>query len=541
MSIGTPLHKAKLENKYDAIVIGSGIGSLSTAACLAKAGRKVLVLEQHYTAGGFTHTYSRKGYEWDVGVHYIGDVHREGSVLRKVFDYISDSKLKWAQMEDNFDRIYLGNESYDYVSGVKSFRDKMVAYFPDEEAAIDKYISLVRQVNRYSSLYYMQKVLPTWLGQILYKKLTGPYIKYAAKTTDEVLKSITKNEKLIAVLTGQWGDYGLPPKKSSFAMHALVTKHYFNGASYPVGGSSEIARTIEAVIAGAGGQIVVNAKVSDIMISGNKARGIRLHNGTEVFAEKIVSGAGVINTYGKLLPDSVKQKYQLEEKLKKTTPSIAHLALYIGLNGTTKELGLKTTNLWIYPDHNHDENLSKFLNFQSEDLPVVYISFPSAKDPEWEKKYPNKSTIEIIAPVSYEWFKKWEGTKWQKRGEDYNSYKKEMTQVLLNYLFQKHPNLKDKVAFAELSTPLSTAHFSGHDKGQIYGIDHTPGRFQEKWLRASTPIKNLYLTGQDIVTCGVGGALCAGILTSIAVLGPLAGLNLIKLMSPTRSKAQAKA
>lgn len=285
----------KLDDRYDAIVIGSGIGSLTTAACLSKAGKKVLVLERHYSAGGFTHTYYRKGYEWDVGVHYVGEVHRKGSVLRKVFDYISDSKLKWAQMEDNFDRIYLGNESYDYVSGVEGFRAKMHSYFPEERDAIDKYIHLVRKVNRNSSLFYMQKALPLSLGNILYKKLTSSYLKYATKTTDEVLSTITRNKKLIGVLTGQWGDYGLHPKQSSFAMHAMVAKHYFNGASYPVGGSSEIAKTIESVIEKSGGKVVVGAEVSSILLTKNKAIGVQLKNEKKIHANKIISGTGVIN------------------------------------------------------------------------------------------------------------------------------------------------------------------------------------------------------------------------------------------------------
>jgi len=65
--IGRRYRANRLDGPYDAIVIGSGIGGLTTAACLSRAGRKVLVLEQHYTAGGYTHSYARNGYEWDVG------------------------------------------------------------------------------------------------------------------------------------------------------------------------------------------------------------------------------------------------------------------------------------------------------------------------------------------------------------------------------------------------------------------------------------------------------------------------------------------
>ena len=88
----------KLQETYDIIIIGSGMGGLATAAILSKEGQKVLVLERHYTAGGFTHVFKRKDYEWDVGIHYIGEMQRKNGVLRKLFNYVSNNKLKWADI-----------------------------------------------------------------------------------------------------------------------------------------------------------------------------------------------------------------------------------------------------------------------------------------------------------------------------------------------------------------------------------------------------------------------------------------------------------
>jgi phytoene dehydrogenase-like protein len=77
-----------------AIVIGSGIGGLASAALLAKhGGQRVLVLERHYVAGGYTHTFQRHGYEWDVGVHYIGEV-QPGTLLRALFDELTEAQLE---------------------------------------------------------------------------------------------------------------------------------------------------------------------------------------------------------------------------------------------------------------------------------------------------------------------------------------------------------------------------------------------------------------------------------------------------------------
>ncbi|MDX5583700.1 MAG: NAD(P)-binding protein, partial [Aureibaculum sp.] len=111
----------QLSPTYDAIIIGSGMGSLTTGAILAKEGQQVLILERHYTAGGFTHVFKRKGYEWDVGIHYIGDVQRPNSPIKRLFDYITNSKLKWADMGEVYDRIIIGDKTYDLVKGVENF------------------------------------------------------------------------------------------------------------------------------------------------------------------------------------------------------------------------------------------------------------------------------------------------------------------------------------------------------------------------------------------------------------------------------------
>ena len=534
MTIGTQLRRAKLDARYDTIVIGSGIGGLTTAVCLAKAGQKVLVLERHYTAGGFTHTYSRKGYEWDVGFHYVGDVHRKSSTLRRVFDYISDEKLQWAEMEATYDRIYIGAKSYDYIKGEAAFRDRLIQYFPEDRPAITAYIELVKKVNRSASTYYLEHALPAWLAKPFYKWLTAPFLKYASQTTEEVLLSLTQNRHLIAVLTGQWGDYGLPPSQSSFAIHALVAKHYLNGASYPVGGSASIARNIETVLLEHKAQLITSAEVQSIVIEDHKATGVKLLDGRMIQAKNIVSGVGVFNTFQKLLPEDCPVKHEYGKLIKQVSPSFSHLCLYIGLQGKRDELDLPTNNLWIYPNEKHDQNIAEFMSKPNLEFPFVYISFPSNKDPQWEKEHPGKSTIEIVAPAPFQWFEKWRGSKWQKRGADYDQFKKEISDHLVAILLKKLPQLEGRLHYVELSTPLSTLHFSNYQQGEIYGIDHTPQRFKQRWLRTDTRVKNLYLTGQDIVTCGVAGALSAGVLTAIRVLGPLRSRDLIRLMTPEK-------
>src|ERR1700756_2448305 len=126
-----------LDLTWDTIVIGSGIGGLATAALLSSyAAKRVLVLERHYVAGGYTHAFHRPGYEWDVGLHYIGEGQEQQSMVRRAFDQITDGQLKWAAMPAVYDRFVISDQTYEFVSGLERFCARLKEYFPQETAAI---------------------------------------------------------------------------------------------------------------------------------------------------------------------------------------------------------------------------------------------------------------------------------------------------------------------------------------------------------------------------------------------------------------------
>lgn len=517
--------KYQVEDRYDVILIGSGMGCLAAGACLSKEGKKVLLLERHYTAGGYTHVFKRRGYEWDVGIHYIGEVGKEQGVLRRMFDYVTEGELKWADMGEVYDRIVIGQKTYDFPKGVENWKNALKGYFPGEEAAIDRYVELVFEVSKASRDYYSEKAMPSFVQKLTGKRLRKKYLNYANRTTLSVLQELTDNQKLIKVLTGQYGDYGLPPSKSSFAMHISISKHYFGGGYFPVGGSSRIAETVDQVIEKAGGTILTNAEVDEVIISDNEVKGVRLKDGGTFYADVVISGAGIINSYQKLLPKDIVKKHKLDQQLKQVTPSAAHACLYIGLNGTPEELNLPKANYWIYPsDLDHDGCVERYEKDPDAPFPVVYISFPAAKDPTWSDRYPGKSTIDIITVMPFELFEKWEDTRWKKRGDDYEVMKEKYAQRLLDVLYEKEPQVRGKIDHYELSTPVTTRHFMNYDHGELYGIDHDPERYNQRFLQPRTAIRNFYLTGQDVVTAGVAGALFAGFLTASTIMKK----NLIK-------------
>lgn len=505
------------EGEFDAIVVGSGMGGLAAAAVLARDGERVLVLERHYAAGGFTHVFKRRGYEWDVGVHYIGGVGREDALMAQMFAYVSGGALEWADMGEVYDRVAFGDEVYPFHKGPHAFVDGLAERFPAERDAIARYVALIREANASSRAFFAEKALPSLVATVAGGFMRRGFARLAARTTREVLEELTDDAKLRGVLAAQFGDYGLPPGESSFAMHAMVANHYIHGGAYPVGGAGRIAQSAADVIARAGGVVLTNAEVERILVERGRAIGVRMTDGRELRAPLMISNAGAHVTYGKLLGDE-----RLPTRNSETlAPSVAHLGLYLGFAESTESLGLQKANWWIFPEgrYDHDANIAAYLADPDGEIPLVYISFPSAKDPDWERRYPGKATVDIITLAPYEWFAKWEGTRWKRRGEDYDALKQRFTERLLEVLYRYEPQLRGKVDHAELSTPLSTREFVNYPSGEVYGLAHTPERFADRQLKPRTPIRGLYLTGQDVVTCGVAGALMSGVLTVSAIRG----------------------
>lgn len=505
---------------WDAIVIGSGIGGLSAAALLSRhSGKRVLVLERHYTAGGYTHSFHRPGYEWDPGVHYIGQAGDAASPERAAFDHITDGSLSWARMPDVYDRAFISGKPFDFVAGKGPLRESLIERFPREAKGIDGIFGAIDTCIRRASGYYAEKALPAPLAAVLGGMVRMPYLRWSSRTTAEVLREYTSNRELIGTLTAQWGDYGLPPAQSSFAAHATIASHYFGGGYYPVGGAHRIAEAIVPGIEENGGRVLISADVERIVLEGGRAAGVRMADGREFRAPVVISNAGASNTFERLLPAGTPAVASIAQAIRALPPSMSYITLYIGALGTSAELGIEGTNLWIHPSADHDANLACFLEDPHSPFPLVFLSFPSAKDPEFEARHPGHSTIEAVAPVPYRLFSRWEDSRWKHRGEDYEQFKSLLAERLRTIAEQHVPGLRGRIEIAELSTPLSARHFMNYPSGEAYGIAATPARFRLRALRPRTPVPGVFLTGQDVAMLGVTGALFGGGLCASAVLG----------------------
>lgn len=519
MSAGIPYKQARLEENWDAIVIGSGIGGMTAAVLLGEFGGKgVLMLERHYEPGGFTHTFRRPGFEWDVGLHYIGQVQDARDRVRRTFDHMTGGEVRWQAMPVVYDRVEVSGRRFDFATGLERFRSDLKSWFPGEARAIDQYLASVQASNRASNLYYAEKAVPGPIAAMAGGLMRGPHLKWARRTTREVLESLTRNQELIGVLTAQWGDYGLPPAQSSFAIHATIAEHYFAGGSYPIGGAGVIAAAMARRIDQQGGKLVTSAEVAQILTERGNAVGVRMADGRQFRAPVVVSDAGAANTFERLLPRELPAVDALRTKLRGVAASTAHLSLYVGLSKSAEELSLAGTNLWIYPSFDHDVNVERFSQDLDAPFPFLYISFPSAKDPDFERRHPGKSTIEAIVMVPFAAFTRWAETRWKRRGEEYDTLKQRLAARLREEMERQVPAAARHIEHAELSTPLSTRHFMNYGQGEIYGLSATPARYALRELGARTPVRGLFLTGQDVASLGVVGALFGGVMSASAVL-----------------------
>jgi all-trans-retinol 13,14-reductase len=512
--------QADVEDKFDAIVIGSGMGGLTAASLLARhAGQRVLVLERHYMPGGFTHVFRRPGYEWDVGVHYIGQVNDPASPIRATFDHITDGRLEWQPMPDVYDRVILAGREYDFVSGTERLRERFKQYFPSEGPAIDGYFRAVRSCAQSAGLFFASKAVPRFIERIAGPLMRARFLRHAGRATADTLAGLGCSRELAGVLTAQWGDYGLPPGRSSFGVHAIVAEHYFNGAAYPVGGAGAILQTMLPAIEAAGGKLVVSADVQEVLVNADgRAIGVRMQDGREFRAATVISDAGAANTYRRLIPQGVRETQQVIQKIERIPPSMAHISLYVGLKSTSEALGIFPGNLWISPGPDHDANVARSEASSDAPLPMLFISFPSAKDASFSRRYPGRATIEVVALVPFAWFEKWADTRWKHRTAEYDELKARFAERLKRELESAVPQVRGKMDYCELSTPLSTRSFTNHQNGEIYGLAHVPERFKLNCLGPRTPIGGLYLTGADVTTAGVAGAMMGGVVTASAIL-----------------------
>lgn len=269
----------------------------------------------------------------------------------------------------------------------------------------------------------------------------------------------------------------------------------------------------------------------------------------DVHAPVVISAAGIYNTFETLLSD----KEAIPDKALLKTKAVRHgfgaMSVYVGLKGTKEDFRLKASNVWAFTDNDLDKITREYLQLGADvagtkDIPLLFISFPSTKDPEWENRHPGKTTCTIITLAPYEWFEPWENERVMKRGEEYEEIKNRIGKRIWEQTCKFFPQVRDSVDFFDVGSPLSNKYYIAAPRGEIYGIDHHVDRFSPRAavkLRPDTSIPGLYLTGQDILSCGFAGAMFSGMITASAVLKRNLFADMSRLQKALKEKKAAMA
>jgi all-trans-retinol 13,14-reductase len=261
---------SKVPADLDYVIIGSGMAGLSCAAILARLGRKVVVLEQHHdTAGGGTHMFDLKGFSFDSGLHYTVPWSvplLALTCLKKPKDCVPFDMM--LEEDGTIDKIFLVENSSPKKANSSTsssskdlFHPFRIQYhephlqriyeaFPQERAAIDKYLSLSDQAMVFVKYFLFARLLPKSLQRWFWSLFVpNSVLAVAATTAKELLPSFIKNKKLISLFSSMWIDTGARPDEATFALTASVFRGIpMEGGCYPRGGSVELAKELITVI-----------------------------------------------------------------------------------------------------------------------------------------------------------------------------------------------------------------------------------------------------------------------------------------------------
>ena len=439
---------------YDSIVIGAGIAGLVCAAFLAKCGKKVLLVEQHFIPGGYCTSFKRKGFTFDAAVHHIGGCGK-WSVVGRCF------KTLGIEMDfyplDPMDHLIFPNFSIEIPADLDEYLTRLQDRYPLEKDNIKDFFQDF--IKLYRATFNNEK------SQII--------DKYKDKTYGEMLDAFFKNDELKMILAGQWGYIGLPPAQASaIAMCQMMINYLKDGAFFPVGGTQAFANAIFKKFIDFGGHVMLSSRVKKILLDDNSVRGIKLQNDNEILSGLVVSNIDARQTFIDLSEGKMDSSFL--EKVEEMRESCSFFLLYLGVGGDVDLSNLKRGFYHTATDAS------------TMDKEWLYISVPTKICPTLAPS--NKQIISVVVYLNKAMYK-------YKNVTDWKSFKESMTLQTINRLESYIPNLNKYIEVKESATPKTLERYTSNTNGAAYGWEVTADQMWENRLPQKTPIENLYLTG----------------------------------------------
>jgi all-trans-retinol 13,14-reductase len=453
-----------MNNKYDITIIGSGIGGLVCGCYLSKAGLKTLIIEQHHKPGGCCTSFERRGYRFDVGVHYIGSLRR--GILRQILEEL-EINLETFQI-DPTDKIIMPDKVVYIRTKIKS-----------TIAGLQKEFSLER------------KAIENFFNFILLKNPLNIYKKVNKFTFKQVLDSFFKDYKLKAILSLLVGNLGLSGSNAA-AMPAIILfrEYILDGGCYPAGGIQVFADKLAERFKNYNGNLLMSTKAIKIITKGpiNK---IILDNGDEILTDTIVSNADGTETFKKLLNIKTKEYHAVDRLI----PSPSMFLLHLGLKVNLEKVLPEKSNIWYFSSYDIDKLYSFKMLDRVANSKIRYLvcSFPSMHDLSLCGK--KGSTATLFIHTVYKTAKFWENNKI------------EIGERMIDKASEIITNLRKYIDIKVYATPVDFNHYTSNRRGALAGWLPTLDQTRSALLPQRTSVKNLYIVGQWTTTgySGQGG------------------------------------
>ena len=492
------------------IVIGSGLGGLTCGYILSKNGFRVTILEKGAQFGGCLQTFVRRGAKFETGMHYIGSIE-EGQLLHQFFKYLSLlPDVKFSSLDRQaYDLISIGGERYPFANGAENFTEQLLPYFPEEHKSLQNYWQAIGEVTKSSPLHSLH----TTNKPII---LNPNHVK---QSYDTFLESITQNELLRLVLAGNLPLYAGEKGKTPMYISAFINDFYNCSAYRIVGGSETIALSLVKSIRAMGGEVIASTEVIKINCNDRQAVSVTLRSGDELQADYFISNIHPARMV-EMLGDTNLIRKSYRDRIANLHNTISNFTVYIHF----KKDAVPYFNSNFY-HYDTPADVWRGKNYDPATYPksFLYMHLCSSKNQQFA------DAAVLISYMNFDDVAQWAGTKIGRRGEDYENFKREKAEKLLDLLEKQIPGTRQNIAHFYTSSPLTYLDYTGTERGSMYGVLRDCNESIHSLVSQRTRIPNLFQTGQNINSHGILGVIIGSILTS----GELLGVNnIIKQISP---------
>lgn len=453
------------KEKYDYIIIGSGLGGLSIGALLAHTGKKVLILEKYNTIGGYAHTITEGDYTFCHEVQYIMGCGPNQPVDRLIKKLNLSDKVQFNQLDNKaFDLMSFSGTRVEIPFGMNNYKEKLVKNFPQYKVPLDKYFRIVEDIYKDAQIYKKAKTA----SDILFHPFANnDFIKYRNYTLHDFFEEIDMPQILRSILAGQAGNIGVSPRHSLLLLHVAMQGGFCDGAYYPKKGMHHYLGELKNIIIKNNGSIITNCEVQKIDTENTTVTEVITASGNFT-AENFISNIDPRKTA--LL--TTKNKDDEKKYHYKYSPSA--FSVYLGLKDLNlTEKGMKRQNIWHHNIFDINKEFDEQMQHNNFENPFLFISFPSLLTDAGILCPENSSTMEIVTVANYDYFKNLK----EKSFKEYTTKKEEISNHFIDIFEKNYFPIRNNIDTQIIHTPLDVENILGHPKGNIYGSTFTVENF----------------------------------------------------------------